>query len=145
MLSVFVSLFRSRVGFGCQFGAQVVLLLGRMFTGNALNIKSISLYPFFRSVILLLLSVSAISSSFLYVTGGYGSSIINSFTLVGMMLSWWTCVYAILPNDGNVYPPKKDSDDEDDTEEMDEDEDEEDPIEAKYRRGIKMNRVQVCK
>lgn len=136
------------VCFGCQFGAQVVLLLGRIITGNTLNVKTMSTYPFFRSIVLLLLGTSALASSYRFMWADFlYINLYTAFTLPATILSWWTFVYAILPNDANVYPPKpmKGEDDEDDTEEMDEEEDEEEAVEAKYRRGINMNRVQVRK
>ena len=138
------------IAFGTQTGAQVVLLLGRMFTGSNLNLKTISKYPFFRSIVLLLFGVSAICASIRFtVTDNIYITLYTSFTLPATILSWWTFVYAILPTDSYTYPPKsmKEEYDENDTEEMDEEEydDEEEGVEAAYRRGIKMNRVQVRK
>lgn len=143
-------LFSYRVAFGTQFAAQVVLLLGRMFTGSKLNLKTISKYPFFRSVILLHFGISAICASIRFgVADDIYNTLITSFSLPATILSWWVFVYALLPTDSYTYPAKmmKEDYDEDDTEEMDEDYDEEDgeAIEAKYRRGANMGRVQVRK
>ena len=123
-----------------------------MFTGRTLNVKTMSKNPFFRSIVLLLLGMSALASSYRFAIADWlYVNLYTSFTLVATILTWWTFVYAIIPNDSIVYPPSapmKEDYEEDETEEMAEEEyDEEDAeeIEAKYRRGFKINRVRVGK
>lgn len=129
------------VCFTCQFSAQVVLLLGRMFTGNTLSVKTMSTYPFFRSIVLTLLAISAISSSFRFNVAG--DAIAASFMIPATIFSWWSFIYAILPNDANVYPPKVAGDEDEEAPEMDEDDEE--AVEAKYHSGLNMNRVSIRK
>lgn len=131
------------VCFGTQLGAQVTLLLGRLFTNGVLNVKTMSTYPFFRSLVLAMLTISAICSTARFgLADSIFASTITSFTLPATIFSWWTLVYAILPSDSFVYPPKADDEDGDEEDAGgDEEEDEEEAVEAAYKRGYKLGRI----
>lgn len=129
---------------GTQIGGMTALLLGRILSRNSLSVNTFSKFPFYRSLILTLYAISAITASYKFgLVNATNNLEIVSFGIPSTILTYITFAIMFTPSDAIAYPPmpvKADADGETE-DEGEAEEAEEADVEARYGRGLKLGRM----